>query len=72
MSHQFEIFFNPSECPDGIISRGGDSGSVVLQSGTNDAVGLLWGGIRSGGRRAMMCDITMVEQRLDVTLAWAF
>ncbi|MGC0327434.1 hypothetical protein RKD23_000424 [Streptomyces sp. SAI-170] len=72
MAHQFEIFFNPAECPDGIFSRGGDSGSVVLQSGTNNAVGLLWGGVRLGGRRAMMSDITMVEQRLNVTLAWTF
>ncbi|MFC8063902.1 hypothetical protein [Streptomyces sp. NPDC057293] len=40
MTNQFEIVFNPSECPDGIISRGGDSGSVVLRSGTNEAVGL--------------------------------
>ncbi|WP_411090915.1 hypothetical protein [Streptomyces sp. 049-1] len=72
MTNQFEIFFNPSECPDGIISRGGDSGSVVLRSGTNEAVGLMWGGVRNGGRRAVMSDMTTVEQRLDVTLAWTF
>jgi hypothetical protein len=72
MTRQFEIFFNPAECPDGIFSRAGDSGSVVLESGTRNAVGLLWGGISTGGRRAMMSDITLVEQRLGITLAWAF
>ncbi|GHF36169.1 hypothetical protein [Streptomyces griseosporeus] len=70
MANQFDIFYLPSECPDGIIARGGDSGSVVLQSGTNNAVGLLWGGNNEGGRRALMSDITMVEQRLNVTLVW--
>ncbi|GAA2776636.1 hypothetical protein GCM10010521_64170 [Streptomyces rameus] len=70
MTNQFEIFYTPSECPDGIIARGGDSGSVVLQSGTHNAVGLLWGGAQAGGRRALMSDITTVEQRLDVTLVW--
>lgn len=71
MANQFEIFFNSADCPDGIFARGGDSGSVVLQSGTHNAVGLLWGGVPQGGRRAVMSDITMVEQRLNVTLAWA-
>ncbi|MET7649267.1 hypothetical protein ABZS83_37760 [Streptomyces sp. NPDC005426] len=70
MVNQFDIFYLPPDCPDGIIARGGDSGSVVLQSGTNNAVGLLWAGVREGGRRALMSDITMVEQRLNVTLVW--
>ncbi|MFM9499489.1 hypothetical protein ACKI1Q_38550 [Streptomyces galilaeus] len=72
MANQYEIFFNPAECPDGIFARGGDSGSVVLQSGTHNAVGLLWAGVSQGGRRAVMSDITLVEQRLNLTLAWAF
>ncbi|MGW7200837.1 hypothetical protein [Streptomyces chryseus] len=72
MANQYEIFFNPVDCPDGIFSRGGDSGSVVQQAGTHNAVGLLWGGVPHGGRRAVMSDITIVEQRLNVTLAWAF
>ncbi|MEU6278176.1 hypothetical protein ABZ871_38145 [Streptomyces populi] len=72
MARQFEIFFLPSECPDDIFSRGGDSGSVVLETGTNNAVGLLWGGNPRGGQRAVMSDITMVEQRLNVTLAWEY
>jgi hypothetical protein len=38
----------------------------------NNAVGLLWDGLTQGGRRAMMSDITLVEQRLGVTLTWAF
>ncbi|WP_117208589.1 hypothetical protein [Allorhizocola rhizosphaerae] len=72
MSRQFEIFFNPADCPDGILARGGDSGSVVFQSGTRNAVGLLWGGIKEGGRRAVMSDITVVERTLNVNLVWAF
>jgi hypothetical protein len=68
MSRQFEVFFDPGSCPDGVFSRGGDSGSVVLESGTQTAVGLLWGGRQLGGRRAMMCDITEVETRLGITL----
>jgi len=69
MSRQYEVFFDPSTCPDGIFSRGGDSGSVVLETGTLTAVGLLWGGRQQGGRRAMLCDITEVESRLGITLA---
>jgi hypothetical protein len=72
MTRQFEIFFDPADCPDAIFSRGGDSGAVVFQTGTRNAVGLLWGGITEGGRRGMMSDITLVEQRLGVTLTWAF
>ncbi|MFI0226018.1 hypothetical protein [Streptomyces lydicus] len=72
MANQFEIFFTPADCPDGIFARGGDSGSVVLKAGTNDAVGVLWGGVQEGGRRGTISDITMVEQRLNVTLTWAF
>lgn len=68
---QFEIFFNPPECPDGIFARGGDSGSIVFEAGTRTAVGMLWGGTRKGGIRASMTDITLVEQRLDVSLAWS-
>jgi hypothetical protein len=71
MTQQYEIFYNPLGCPDGIISRGGDSGSLVLEDGTHTAVGLLWGGNRQGGQRAMMCDITVVEQRLGVSVAWS-
>ena len=69
MTQQYEISFTAG--PDGIFSRGGDSGSLVLQADTHTAVGLLWGGIRQGGLRAMMCDITIVEQRLGVTVAWS-
>ena len=72
MTSQYEIFFSPPDCPDGIFSRGGDSGSVVLKTGTQIAVGLLWGGIRDGGHRAMMSDITLIEQQLGLTIAWAF
>jgi hypothetical protein len=43
MTGQYEIFYNPLKCPDGIFSKGGDSGSLVLQDGTQTAVGLLWG-----------------------------
>jgi hypothetical protein len=71
MSRQYEIFFNPAGCPDGIFSRGGDSGSLVFEDRTQTAVGLLWGGITSGGRRAMMSDITIVEDRLSVKVAWS-
>lgn len=71
MFRQYEIFYNPAGCPDGIFSRGGDSGSLVLQDGTQTAVGLLWGGNASGGTRAMMCDITSVEGRLGVRVAWS-
>jgi hypothetical protein len=67
MSRQYEIFYDPFRCPDGIFSTGGDSGSVVLQDGTHTAIGLLWGGNRAGGTRAMMCDITTVEDRLGVS-----
>ncbi|GAB2836432.1 hypothetical protein GCM10022221_39450 [Actinocorallia aurea] len=70
MVNQFEISYIPGECPDGIFARGGDSGSVVLQTGTNNAVGLLWAGRQEGGVRAFMSDITIVEQRLNVSLAW--
>ncbi|MFF4833971.1 hypothetical protein [Streptomyces sp. NPDC001315] len=69
MAKQFEIFFNPGECPDGKFAQPGDSGSVILQSGTHNAVGLLWGA-DPNGRRAVMSDITIVEQRLNVTLVW--
>ncbi|MDP9333479.1 MAG: hypothetical protein M3Q30_09245 [Actinomycetota bacterium] len=71
MSRSWEIFYNPAGCPDGIISRGGDSGALVLRDGTQTAVGLLWGGNPTGGHRAMMCDITKVEERLGVTVAWS-
>jgi hypothetical protein len=69
MSRQYELFFNPAGCPDGIFARGGDSGSLVLEATTQTAVGLLWGGVRSGGIRALMCDITEVETRLGISVA---
>jgi hypothetical protein len=72
MNRQYEVFFDPTGCPDGIFSRGGDSGSLVLQKDSQTAVGLLWGGVRAGGIRAVMSDITIVESRLGVTLVWAF
>lgn len=68
---QYEIFCNPTGCPDGIFSKGGDSGSLVLKSDSQTAVGLLWGGNPTGGIRAMMSDITVVEARLGVTVAWS-
>lgn len=71
MAHQYEIFYNPAGCPDGIFSTGGDSGSVVLTADSQTAVGLLWGGISTGGIRAVMCDITKVEERLAISMAWA-
>jgi hypothetical protein len=43
----------------------------VFEDGTRTAVGLMWGGITTGGRRAMMCDITIVEARLGVKVAWS-
>jgi hypothetical protein len=43
----------------------------VLQDGTQTAVGLLWGGVNTGGIRALMCDITNVEDRLGVSVAWS-
>ncbi|MFJ7906667.1 hypothetical protein [Kitasatospora sp. NPDC096204] len=71
MSRQYEIFYLPDGCPDGIFARGGDSGSLVLERGSRTAVGLLWAGNRAGGTRALMSDITVVESRLGVTVAWA-
>ncbi|MFF4528330.1 hypothetical protein ACFY1P_03565 [Streptomyces sp. NPDC001407] len=70
MSHTYEIFFNPVGCPDGIFAKGGDSGSLVLEEGTQTAVGLLWGGVPSGGMRGFMCDITVVESRLGISVVW--
>lgn len=70
MIGQYEITFNPLGCPDGIFSKGGDSGAVILQDRTQTAVGLLWGGVQTGGIRAMMCDITTVESRLGISLDW--
>ncbi|MFI2188616.1 hypothetical protein [Streptomyces sioyaensis] len=72
MSRQYEIFFTPAGCPDGIFAKPGDSGSLVLQDGTHTAVGLLWGGIKNpaGGRRGFMSDITIVESRLGINVAW--
>ena len=72
INHQYELFYDPNQCPDGIISAGGDSGSLVLRQDNQNAVGLLWGGIREGGRRAVMSDITVVEAELGVTVAWSF
>lgn len=72
INHQYELFYDPSQCPDGIISAGGDSGSLVLRQDNQNAVGLLWGGIREGGRRALMSDITVVEAELGITVAWSF
>ncbi|MFG2352726.1 hypothetical protein [Streptomyces sp. NPDC048521] len=72
MSRQYEIFYMPAGCPDGIFARPGDSGSLVLQDGTHTAVGLLWGGDhnRAGGKRAAMSDITVVESTLGISVAW--
>ncbi|ANP51565.1 hypothetical protein J2Z21_009049 [Streptomyces griseochromogenes] len=70
MSHQYEIFFLPPGCPDGIFARGGDSGSLVLENDNRTAVGLLWAGNRAGGTRALMSDITVVESELGIKVAW--
>lgn len=70
ISGAYEIFFNPGGCPDGIFAKGGDSGSLVLKDGTQTAVGLLWGGVPAGGMRGFMCDITIVESRLGISVAW--
>jgi hypothetical protein len=71
MSRQYEIFYNPVGCPDGIFSAGGDSGSLVLEDGTQTAVGLLWGGLPAGGIRAVMCHNTKVEDRLGLSVVWS-
>ncbi|MER6306290.1 hypothetical protein ACWCXK_32920 [Streptomyces sp. NPDC001739] len=72
MSRQYEIFFTPVGCPDGIFAKPGDSGSLVLQDGTHTAVGLLWGGDKNkaGGKRGVMSDITIVESMLGISVAW--
>jgi hypothetical protein len=69
MSRQYEIFYDPSRCPDGIFSRGEDSGSLVLMDNSQTAVGLLWAGNRAGGTRAFVCDITEVERELGISVA---
>ncbi|MGW3071610.1 hypothetical protein [Kitasatospora sp. NPDC001132] len=43
----------------------------MLERGSRTAVGLLWAGNRSGGTRALMSDITVVESQLGITVAWA-
>jgi hypothetical protein len=70
MNHQYELFFDPTGCPDGVFSRGGDSGALVMEQNSQTALGLLWGGNRQGGIRAVMSDITLVESELGVTVAW--
>jgi hypothetical protein len=69
MNRQYEVFFDPGGCPDGIFSRAGDSGSLVLDRDSQTAVGLLWGGVSQGGIRAVMSDITVVEAELGVSVA---
>lgn len=45
----------------------GDSGSLVVLASTSTAVGLLWAG---GGINAFMSPIKLVEQRLNISVAW--
>lgn len=72
MTNQYEIMVNFAQQPDRIFSRGGDSGSLVLvDDDSQTAVGLLWGGNPAGGALAVMCDITIVEDRLGVSVAWS-
>ena len=70
MNRQYELFFDPTGCPDGVFSRAGDSGLLVMEQNSQTALGLLWGGNRQGGIRAVMSDITLVESEFGVTVAW--
>jgi hypothetical protein len=72
MASQYDIWVNIAQHPDRVFSRGGDSGSLVLlDDDSHTAVGLLWGGNPAGGPLAVMCDITHVEKRLGVIVAWS-
>jgi hypothetical protein len=64
LTGQAEILALPGTPP---FAEKGDSGSLVLDASSPTALGILWA---SGGNRAFMSPIKLVEQRLNISVVW--